>query len=362
MKILRNYVLKEVAGPFFISLAVFVFILLIGNLIQSAADIITRGVHILDILKLLASLIPYLLRYALPMSLLSAILLAFGRLSSDNEIMVMRASGVSLYKTIMPIIAVGLIISLFSIILNDRIIPRSHFASRKIAARIAVKSPLGIIEEGTFIRFANHIIFVNRVRGDRLEGIKIFQTQEGRNPRITVAREGTFVPVEEEGVIKLKLMDGSLDEPKSDNPNEFYQVRFKTYYTTLNLLEGQIDEIEKKPKDMTIAEAKQEIESLRRFNIEPINLIIEIHKKIALSFANLAFVVIGLPLAIKTKKNSRSGGFALSLVVIVFYYVLLAAGTALASRGVMSAALGVWLANIVLITIGILLIYRAIER
>ncbi len=362
MKILRNYVLKEASGPFFVSLSVFVFILIIGNLIQSADKIITRGVDIIDILKLFLSWVPYLLRYALPMSLLTAILLTFGRLSSDNEIIAMRASGFSLYRIMFPLIAVGLIISLFSIILNDRIIAEAHFASRKILARIATKSPISIIEEGTFIRFKNHIIFVNRVKGKKLEGIKIFQTQEGKNPRITIAKEGRFIPVKDENIIKLKLIDGSLDEPKSDNSSEFYQLKFKTYYITLNLYEGQSENIQKKPKDMTITEAKEEIKKLKRYNIDPINLITEINKRMALSFASLAFVLIGLPLAIKTKKSSKSAGFGLSLAVIIFYYVILATGSALAMKKIIDPTLGTWLPNIIVMGIGILLTYRTVDK
>jgi len=221
MRILRNYVLKETAGPFFIALSVFVFILLIGNLIQSSDKIITKGADIIEILKFFACKIPYLLRYALPMSLLTAILLTFGRFSSDNEIIAMRASGFSLYRIIFPLIAIGLILSLFSVMLNDKLIPKSHFVSRKILTRIAVKTPLSVIEEGTFIKFKDHILFVNRVKKNKLRGIKIFQTQEGKIPRIIVAKEGKFIPVKDKNLIKLELKDGNLSEPKEENPNEF---------------------------------------------------------------------------------------------------------------------------------------------
>jgi lipopolysaccharide export LptBFGC system permease protein LptF len=112
---------------------------------------------------------------------------------------------------------------------------------------------------------------------------------------------------------------------------------------------------------MTIAEAKKKIKELKKFNIDPVTLITEIHKKIALSFANLAFVLIALPLAIKTKKSSKSAGFGLSLAIIVFYYVLLAAGSALAIKEIVSPALGAWFANILVMTAGIILIYRTLE-
>ena len=361
MRILRNYVLKETAGPFFIALLAFVFILLIGNLIQASDKIITKGTNIIEILKFFACKIPYLLRYALPMSLLTAILLTFGRLSSDNEIIAMRASGFSLYRIIFPLIAIGLILSLLSVILNDKVIPKSHFASRKILTRIAVKTPLSVIEEGTFIRFKNHILFVDRVKKNKLEGIKVFQTQEGKIPRITVAKEGRFIPVKDKDFIKLELKDGNLSEPKEENPNEFYQLEFETYYIKLNLRKGQAKTIQKKPKDMTIGEVKKEIKNLQRFNIDPINLITEIHKRISLSFANLAFLLIGLPLAIKTKKSSKSAGFGLSLVIIITYYVLLAGGSALAVKHIVSPALGAWLPNIITISLGAYLTYKIVE-
>jgi len=112
---------------------------------------------------------------------------------------------------------------------------------------------------------------------------------------------------------------------------------------------------------MTIAEANEEIKNLQRFNIDPINLITEIHKRISLSFANLAFLLIGLPLAIKTKKSSKSAGFGLSLAIIIAYYVLLAAGSALSVKHIINPALGAWLPNIITISLGAYLTYKIVE-
>lgn len=362
MKLLRNYVLREMAGPFILSLSIFVFILLIGNLIQTADKVIGKGTNLIDVLWLFVNWIPYLLRYALPMSLLTSILLTFGRFSSDNEIIAMRASGFSLYRVIYPIIVIALIFSLFSVILNDEIIPRAHFTSRKILAKLAAKNPVSCIEDGTFMQFKKHIIFVDKVTGKKLKGIKIFETEEGKPPRTIIAKEGEFVPAANENAITLRLIGSTSDSPDENNPSSFHQFKSEVSYITLNLLEGQPKTIQKKPKDMTMGELKKEVKNLQRFNINPVELVSEIHKKISLSFANLAFVIIGLPLAIKTKKSSKSAGFGLSLAIIIAYYVLLALGNALAVKGMLAPAFGAWFPNIITIGVGSFLIYQTIER
>lgn len=362
MRILRNYILREIAAPFILSLSALLFIMLVANLIHQADKIIAPGVSLIDILKLFVSWIPYLLRYALPISLLMSILLSFGRISSDNEIAAMTASGFNLYRIIYPVIVVGLIFSLFSVILNDRIATYSHFASRKILTRIAVSNPIGCIEDGTFLHFDRHIIFINRIKDNKLMGIKIFETQEGKPPRTIVAREGVLIPDLKNNSIKLKLIDGSSDQSNSENPGDFYQLKFETYVMSLDLSQTQPDKIQKKPKDMTIQELWKKIDNLKTFNVEPLELIMEIHKKISLAFANLAFVIIALPLAIKTKRSSKLAGFAIGLVIIILYYVLLASGCALAAKKILSPMLGSWIANIALIAAGSFLIFRTIEK
>ncbi len=141
MKILRSYLLKEIAVMFLFSLLVFTFALVTGNLIKLADLVINKEVNILLVLKLFLFLIPFLLSYTIPMSALSATLIVFGRLSSANEITAMRSHGINLYRLTSPLLISGFILSLSSIILNDMVLPEAHFASRKIAKNIGIKSP-----------------------------------------------------------------------------------------------------------------------------------------------------------------------------------------------------------------------------
>ncbi len=354
--------LKEMLWPFILSLAILIFIMLMGSLVNLFNLVINKGVSIPLVCKLILLLIPNLLSYAIPLAILSATLLTIGRLAADNEIIAIRASGINLYKLCFPIIIVGLIASLACIPLNDRLKPNALFASRKLVKQIGLKSPAAFLEAGTFIRtFQNYIIFIYGIHQDKLTNIRIYQPQEGKPTRTIIANRGEFLPIPEKDIIKLKLIDGSSDEPNLKDPSSFYKLNFKTYYLTLDL-SGGTQNLQKKLKDMSIRELRQKIEELKKDKIEDVSPIItEINKKLSFSFASLCFVIIGLPLAIWTRRRERFVGIGLSIGVFVAYYILFLAGEVLSIRKFIYPGLSMWLADIVLICVGLILIPRTIK-
>ncbi|OIO78902.1 MAG: hypothetical protein COW11_05890 [Candidatus Omnitrophica bacterium CG12_big_fil_rev_8_21_14_0_65_43_15] len=362
MKILRSYIMNELLGAFFISLAVFTFVLVMGNIVKLAEMVIAKGVDLIYVVKLFAYLTPYLLSFSVPMSILTATLLCFGRLSSDNEIIAMRASGVSLYKMSFPVIIIGLALSLGLFWINDKILPNAHYQSRRALAEIGIKKPTAFLESGTFIKnFKDYIIFIYNIKGNKLNGIRIYQPQKDRPVRTIIAKSGEFNVVPEKQVLKLRLYNGSSDEPDFDNPARFYKLNFKVYEVSLNL-KDYMPKIDKKPKDMTIAEIKQEIIKLKSSNIEDLNsLKVEMYKKMSLAFSALVFVIIGVPLGITTKRSEKSVGFGISLGVIILYYLLSVGFEGASLKGNMPAAVAMWLPNLILFLSGIFLICRSAE-
>jgi len=363
MKILRSYLLKELFWPFLLSLTILLFIMLMGNLVNLFNLVINKGVSLALVSKLIVLLLPNLLSYALPLAILSATLLAIGRLSADNEIIAIRASGINLYKLCFPIIIVGLIASLASIPLNDKLKPKALFAGRKIVKQIGMKSPTAFLEAGTFIRtFQNYIIFIYGIHQNKLTNIRIYQPQEGKPTRTIIANRGEFLPIPEKDIVKLKLIDGSSDEPNPKDPTTFYKLNFKTYYLTLDVSTGT-QNLQKKLKDMSIRELSQLSKELDKEKIEDkLPIITEINKKLSFSFASFAFVLIGLPLAIWTRRREKFVGVGLSIFVFVAYYVLFLAGEVLSMKGFIYPGLGVWLADIALIGLGLILILQTMRR
>ena len=364
MKILRKYLLKEIFIMFLLSLLVFTFALVAGNMIKLADLVINKGIDIALVGKLFLFLIPFLLSYTIPMSALSATLLVFGRLSSDNEITAMRAHGINLYKLTSPLLIAGLALSLFSIILNDKILPEAHFASRKIVKNIGVKNPAAYLEAGIFIKsFKGYILFINEIDKNKLKGIRIYQIRKDLPTRTIIAKKGEFIHLENQNAIKLKLINGMSDEPNPKNPMQFYKLNFKTYYLTMNVDEAIPTDgyIQKKPKEMNFQEIKQEIKRLGRHHIDAPALIAEFHRKISISFASLVFIIIGISLGIFTRRGERTVQFAVALGVIVLYYLLTAGAMAIALKGVQPIGAWMYLPNTVFAIVGVILFKKTVE-
>ncbi len=363
MKILRSYILCEHIGPFLMSMVVFTFVLLVGNLVKLADLVINKGVGLSYVFRFFLYLIPFLLTYTIPMAMLTATLLAFGRLAQDNELTALRANGINFWRLAVPCVCVAVLGSLFLILLNDRILPQAHLDSRKMLKELGLRRPTAYLEPGTFIKdFPPYVLFVYGIDGNQLSQVRIYEPQPHQPTRTIVAERGEFVPLAEKNQIKLKLMDGSTDEADRQNPAIIYKAYFKTYYITLNITDTTgSDALAKKPKEMTFAELREEIRHLNAQQIDPTPLWLEYHKKIAQSFSPIAFILIGLPLALLARRGERLIGFALSLGVFVTYYLMLLGANAFALKGLLTPQVAMWLPNVVVGLTGLVLLYRAIE-
>lgn len=356
MRILRNYILTEFFHSFFLSVVVFTFVLLIGNIIQLANLIINKGVDIISILKLFFYLIPWLLSFTLPVAALTGVILTFGRFSSDGELVAMKASGIGLFRISVPVIMVGIIFSFLAFFLNDQVSSNAAFASRRVVREIGIKSPTAYLEEGTFIRgIQNYVIFIHEIRGNRLKNIRVYQPQEGKPTRTIVAEEGEINTFPNSNIVELRLFSGTSEEPSPTDPENFYKLNFKNYYMTLDLSKiFKREKIDKKTREMTINELSEEMDRFETQGIDPTPLLVEIWKKINMSLASLVLVLIGIPLGIRAHRSEKSIGFGISLIIFAVYWGCLLGGVAMSLKGMAPPYLGVSLANIMFSVLGVL--------
>jgi len=304
---------------------------------------------------------PYLLIYTLPIAALTAVLMSLGRLSSDNEIVAIKASGINLFTLILPLLILGLILSLILVLFNDRVIPYAHYETRKTLIDVGIKNPTAALEPGVFINsFEKYILFIYHIDQNKLSNIRIYEPRgEGKPTRTIVAKQGEFIAIPEQKIVKLKLINGTSDEPDPDNPNVFYKLNFKTYFMTLNLAHAQDkNSIEKKPKDMTIQELQNEISKLRKEGIDPHPLETQVQQKISLAFACFVFILLGTSLAIVTRRREKSINFGIAFIIVGLYYILLMGCEALSLEGYADPKILMWIPNIIFGTIGAILTYR----
>ena len=305
MRILRDYILKEFFHSFLLSLVVFTFAFLIGNIIQLANLVINKGVNLISILQLLFLMIPWLLSFTFPMASLTSVILTFGRFSSDGELTAMKASGISLYRIALPVLMVGGIISASSFILNDQVSSNASYESRKVIKEIGIKNPAAALEAGTFIRgFENYVIFIYDVKGNKFKNIRIYQPQEGKPTRTIVAESGEINTFPAKNQLELKLYNGTSEEPSPTDPENFYKLNFRTYYMTIDLSKIlKKEKVDKKTREMTMKELQAEVIRSVKQKIDPTPVLVEIYKKINMSIASIVLILIGVPLGIRAHRS-----------------------------------------------------------
>lgn len=365
MKLLRDHILKEFFGPFFSSLFLLLFLFLLGRGLFQMADLVfNKNVDIFLVFKILIVSLPFMLIFIIPISVLAATLVMFGKLSHDNEITALRAGGVSLFRIVAPLVVTVTVLCLVSFILSDKIASVSHYAYRRLLTQIGIENPSAALDEGVFIKkFKSFIIFIYEINGNKLKGVRIYQPQQGKPVRTIIAAKGELVSIPEKNVIKLKLIHGTSDEPDPKDPSKLYKLNFKTYDLPLNLAGlKEAASLEKKPKDMTIKELRGEIERLTASGIQGTQtLSAEIHNKIALSLSGLVFLLIGVPLGITVRRGDRSVGLGISLALMTLYWMLLIGGKAVAQKGLAPPFLCLQFSNFVLAGSGLFLL-RKIAR
>jgi lipopolysaccharide export system permease protein len=363
MKILRTYVLREHAGPFVVVLSGLTAVLLIGNVIKFAELVIAKGVSLLDILRLLIYLIPSILGFTIPMACLIAMVMAFGRLSTDYEFIAMRASGVAPARLVLPLLTTALLISGAVYFLNDRVAPASHLAFRRQLKAIGIKRPTAYLEAGTFIKdFAPYIIFVYQVEGKRLVDVRIYEPQERGPTRTIVADRGEFESLPDERGVRLKLSDGTMDEWDPLRPGSLYKVAFRTYAMTLGVDPNAMERLGKKLKEMTVRELVRERRRLTAEGIDPLPINLEWHRRSASSFSAWVFALFGLVLGLGAHHHERLVTFVWVLGLFMAYYLASVGMNAVALKAWLPAWVAMWLPNLAASVIGGVLLARTVRH
>ncbi|MCX5711709.1 MAG: LptF/LptG family permease, partial [Candidatus Omnitrophica bacterium] len=258
------------------------------------------------------------------------------------------------------ILTVGLILSLTLVIFNDRVIPFAHYGTRKTLKEVGIKNPTAALEPGVFINsFEKYILFIYKIEDNKMFNVRIYEPQGDKPTRTIIAKRGEFIAIPEKSMVKLKLIDGTSDEPDPESPAKFYKLNFKTYFITLNMAQSQKKEaIGKKPKDMTMVELKNEADRLKKEGIDPDPIYTEMHSKVAMAFSCFVFVLLGSSLAIITRRREKSINFGIAFLIVGVYYLLSIGGETLALEGILPPAWAMWIPNIIFAAVGTILTIR----
>ncbi len=364
-KTLYLYLLKELFPSFILGLVGFTFVLLTGRILQLIELFVNKGIALSYLLKLVYYLIPSFLVLTIPMATLLSVLLTFNRLSSDNEVTALKASGVSLYQMIPPVAILVAVAFLATTLLSLYSLPQANHASRSLLYQMAsTKAHAGVKERVFNDDFEGLVLYVEKIGPDPAEWQNVFLS-DSRNPSETVsiiAPHGTVLSDPQRMIVTLRLQDGAIHR-LGDKPQAYQKIDFNRYDLRLDLKAAwrEKPDDKKHPADMSLPELFRSIQLLRAQNADTRPHWVKVHEKFSIPFACLVFGLIAVPLGVQVRgsRASKSTGFAWSIGALLIYYLCTNTGTSLAERGAMNLELGMWAPNAIFLGLGIYLLVKA---
>lgn len=366
-----RYIWHEVSTPFFGGVLFFVFVLLMFQIIRLSDFLVVHNVAVDMIFRLIGYLIISFLPVVVPISFLLAVLIGFGRLSADSEVVAMRASGLSLYRLAVPVLMQGILVGLASLLLNLYLVPWSNQRFRYEVFRISNTKAIATIQEGRFTEgFFDMVLYADEIDSlrNRLYRVFIYDNKEEGSPITIAAKSGTILnnQRDREGVpgIILRLFEGTLHRDTPEQSRYEY-IEFNSYDIFLRLTTARVVGVEK-PKTMTFAKLKRRIADLEEMpkleheEFRELNrLKVEFWKRYGLSFACVVFAILGVGFGVVRTRTVRSNSLLICLVVMLCYWLLYSAGLRWGEEGYVPPFVAMWAANLVLAILSIFVIRRA---
>ena len=227
--ILVRYVLKELIAPFLAALFGITFLFVVDFLVKILDNVLSKGLPASTVLEIFALNLAWMLSLSIPMAVLVASLMAFGRLSSDQEITACKAAGVSPLSLMRPVLLVSLLISILMVVFNNWVLPEANHRSVELMNAVSRKKPHVFIDAGRLItQFPDVQLWVNRIDpvSGTLYGIQIFEMERRGAPRIVYADSATMEYEDNGATLMLRLRSGENHMTDADNPENYFRIRF----------------------------------------------------------------------------------------------------------------------------------------
>jgi LPS export ABC transporter permease LptF len=373
MKLITRYLLKELASPFLIGVVLFTFILLFGQFMELTDLVVNQGVSIFNLVTFVLLGIPETFTLIVPMAMVLATLMAYGRLAADNELVVLRAAGVPMYSLIIPTLVTGLVLSVLLVGFTEYVAPTlSSYRAQKMA-EMKQPNPMGLMQPRTYKELGPFVVYAERIDGRRMEGVYI-RDNRGPGSREIWSETGRWARTN--GRYELVLQDGEVHEPgasaeeyrvmnfqsqtiqfqpdQTRSPSGDEQVRslgerwdqYRNAYEKYNQLRGRRSEPDgNRPADNVVNRARTMY----------VKAGLNFHRAVAFPFACFFLVLIAAPIGMLAQQEGKSMGFAASIGIIFAYYIMMLLAEPLALNHWVGPATAMWSGNVTFGAVGMAL-------
>jgi lipopolysaccharide export system permease protein len=370
VSLMDRYLLSEMFAPFLFGVGAFSSITLaIGSLFELIRLITDAGLSIFIALQVFMLQLPGFMVYSFPMSMLLATLLTYSRFSSDGETVALRSCGVSVYRLIVPAIALSFIITAVTFGFNEVIVPTANYQAKStLRAALKQENPqfktrnisyqqYGDVEyengkvENELIR----LFLARRFDGKQMLDVTVIDNSQGHIQQILKAKSAIWLP----SANMWEFRQGTnyvIDTTGS------YRSILKFEQQSLHLPRAPLDfaQEQRNSEEMNITELSRHISLVRQSgNIKEVKkLEVRLQQKYALPFICVVFAIVGSPLGMRPQRTSTARGFGVSVVIIFGYYLLLFVCGALGQVEILTPLLSAWLPNLLCFGAGLFLLSR----
>jgi len=407
MKILERYILRENIKPFLVSLIVLTFVFLLDKLIELLNLIIDKRLDIPAIFSVFSLSLPFMLALTVPMAVLVATILSFGRLSVDNELVAFKSCGINIYKLMRSTVIAALFLSVLMVYFNNEVLPDTNYKLKNLLVRLHYRRPVTNIQPGQFTTIKNYTIYALDIRGDDLFGLTIYNREGTNFPQTITAERGQIELTDGGNNFKAILHNGQVHERDDRDPQKYRLQKFERLVIHLpdlgydlnvedsdqrgdrelssrqmsQIIEDREQEIENTKEQIRRLEARnrlleedrdsfqvaREIERNNNLIAMQVNKIsdlearireykVEIHKKYSIAFACLIFVFLGIPIGMMIRSSGVGVAFTASAIIFIIYYICLVSGEQLGDKGIIAPWLAMWAPNMLFGSIGLYLV------
>ncbi len=372
---MHKYLTAQVLASMLLTVAVFTFVLLLGNVLKEILGLLigSHG-HIGIVVKAIVLLIPFVWVFALPMGLLTATLLVFGRFSADQELTAARASGISLLSLITPVLLLSLFCCVLSAWFNMDLGPRSRVAYLGLKDEIMTDLATTQLPEGRFVNVStNYMFYTEKNDNGRLKNVMVLYLDRDMTlqaPRGDIMRTSTNLTLtlyDARSIIRLTNGDNVISSwGQFQIPVDIKAMKDKFSKPSINdmtfweLRQEMRDLEDRLPQTISTNTTKVTLQDIRKM---PQNLMeqmrVVMHRQISFSFACFGFALIGIPLGIRVHRRETNIGIAIALALVLIYYSFIILAGELSSRPEFYPHLIVWLPNFIFQGAGAWLLWRA---
>lgn len=359
---INRYIIKEILSPTLLCIVIFTMVMVLGRAFKLVSLIINEGVSPLDILTLLATLMPTFFSISLPLAFIMGIMIGLGRMSADSEIVALKAAGFGLAKISIPVFALALVFALLTGATNIWLKPWGYkaFATKSFEI-VRQKAVIGLQPRIFINQFNDLVLYANEIdkQTDQMHGLFIVEKKPDSTSWV-FADSGNILTDNKAETVTIQLHEGVVHRQETESSDNYQLIHFRNYeiQPEIKTLGAPKKKSRLKPKELSTGQLWSHISAGTKVK-KAQEIEAEFHLRLISPLAPILFVLFGLPFSMQSHRSGRSGGFVMGLVIFLGYYVILSAALTLTKDAAISPWLTFWTTHLLLAVIGSVFLHQS---